>query len=185
MLSRSPKRAQAGVSIVEMIFVVALMVILLAVAVPSFAGWIERGRVRAAAETIHAGVQLARSEALTRNANVRFTLTSDGSWAVACTATTPECPDTGVIHARSGEEGKGNFTMQINGATPSASTGVTFVAHGRPLTSEVGRIAQVDVAVPSAVAGSMPSRAMRVLVSDFGRTRMCYPHAPVGSASRC
>lgn len=184
MLNRSRPAAQTGVSIVEMIFVVALMVILLTLAVPSFSGWLERSRVRGAAEAIQSGVQLARGEALARNANVRFTLASDGGWAVACTAVTPGCPNLEAIHVRSGAESAGSFTMLINSATPAASTGVTFVAQGRP-TVEAGRLAQVDLATPDAGVSTLSSRAMRILVSDFGRTRMCYPHAPSGSATAC
>lgn len=185
MLSRRCVRRERGASIVEMVFTVALLAILLSMAVPSFAGWLERSRVRGAAESIHAGIQLARSEALARNARVRFVVQPDGSWTVACTAVTPGCADTSNLHTRSGEESRGAFGMSINGANASANAGVTFLAPGRVDTGEAGHIAQIDLVVPTQFEEVLASRALRLVISDFGQTRMCYPHASTGSPTRC
>lgn len=185
MLNSPHRLRQRGVSVVEMVITVALLAIVLSLATPSFAGWLERSRVRAAAESIHAGVQLARSEALARNARVRFTIQPNGSWAVACTAVSPGCPDLLALHNRSGAESRGSFGMAINGTSATAAAGVTFSPQGRPDTTELSRITALDVAVPTHIASPLASRALRIVVSDFGRTRMCYPNAAAGSPTLC
>ncbi len=174
---------QFGVTAVEMIFTVALMAVLMPIAVPSFTSWLERYRVRGAAEAIHTGIQLARAEALARNASVRFSLDTNGSWSIFCINTTPGCPDTLVMHEHDASINQ-KFDMMVNGVAASATKVLTFTAQGRPITSETNRITQVDLATPSADAGSS-QRELRVVVSDFGRTRMCYPHAPTGNPTRC
>lgn len=71
ILSRT-RRGQFGVTAIELIFTVALVAVLMPIAVPSFTSWLERYRIRGAAEAIHTDIQLARAEALARNASVRF-----------------------------------------------------------------------------------------------------------------
>ncbi|MDZ7590763.1 MAG: GspH/FimT family pseudopilin [Rubrivivax sp.] len=185
MLKRSQGGAQRGISVIEMIFTVALLGILTQIAVPSFGGWMERQRVRSAAESIHAGIQLSRVEALVRNARVRFTLAADGSWSVACVATSPGCPSTADLHVRNGQETSGGITMAVNGSTATSATSVTYDAQGRLVTTEAGRIQQVDLLASAEADSLSSSSATRIVMSDFGRTRLCYPHASEGSPTRC
>jgi type IV fimbrial biogenesis protein FimT len=177
-------RRQGGVTVVELIFALALMAILMPIAVPSFTLWLERYRVRGAAEAIHAGIQLARAEALSRNASVRFSLSANGSWSIFCVTTTPGCPDTGSIHEHDAAINQ-RFDMTVNGELSSDTKVLTFSAQGRPITSEPNRITQVNLATPNTTDGASTMRELRVVVSDFGRTRMCYPHAPTGNPTRC
>lgn len=69
-------RSMAGFSLVELLIVVAIAGILLAVAAPSLLSNINTARIRGVAESIHTGISLARSEAIRRNAPMRFQLVS-------------------------------------------------------------------------------------------------------------
>jgi type IV fimbrial biogenesis protein FimT len=178
-LSGRVRPAQAGVSIVETVFAVMVLAILLSVAAPAYNSWIERHRVRAVTETMHAGIQLARAEALARNATVRIDIGDRGSWSIACTALTPGCPDLSTLHQRNGEENKGSFTLTV---TPSTATGVSFGPQGRTVGSG---ITQLDVATAASVDAQSPLRALRLTVSSSGRSRMCYPHSGSGNAITC
>lgn len=71
-----PPRANAGFSAVELMTVVAIAGILLAVAVPSLQSSIVSARTRGVAESLLNGLALARSEAIRRNAPMRFQLVS-------------------------------------------------------------------------------------------------------------
>lgn len=66
----------AGFSLVELMIVVAIAGILLAVAVPSLQHSINSARTRGVAESVLMGLAQARSEAIRRNAPMRFQLVS-------------------------------------------------------------------------------------------------------------
>jgi type IV fimbrial biogenesis protein FimT len=189
LLNQRLRDRQAGISVVEMMVVVALLGVLTALAIPSFSGWLERLRVRSAAEAIHTGIQLARVEALSRNAVVRFTLQPNGNWSVACAAssTAAGCDSTTALHSRAGAEGAGSFALSVNNSTATLSTDVTvdFLPQGTPDTSVAGYINQVDVVAANDVDSTSVSRALRVTLSNFGRSRLCYPNAAAGEATAC
>ena len=71
---RIPRRRLAGFSIVELVIAMLVGAILLRLAAPSFANWIANQRVRSTAEALLHGLNVARSEALRRNARVLFTM---------------------------------------------------------------------------------------------------------------
>lgn len=73
-----------GFSLIEMLVVVAIAGIALAIAVPSFQETMVNGRSRGVAESIQFGLLKARSEAISRNAPMRFQLVS--TLDATCTA---------------------------------------------------------------------------------------------------
>ncbi len=80
---------QRGISLVEMVVVMAIFAILTGLAVPSFNAWLANVQIRTATESIQNGLQLARAEAIRRNSPVMFWLTSGtnpltGDWLVGC-----------------------------------------------------------------------------------------------------
>jgi prepilin-type N-terminal cleavage/methylation domain-containing protein len=74
-----------GFSITEMMVVMAIAAVLLSVAIPSFTQSLTNSRLQAVAESIQSGLLRARSEAINRNAPIRFQLVSD--LTSACTLT--------------------------------------------------------------------------------------------------
>lgn len=177
---------QAGFTLVELMVVVALLGVLSALASPSFLGWLERTRVRSAAEAIHSGIQLARVEALSRNAPVRFTLQPSGAWSVACVSATTGagCTDINVLHSRPAAEGRGAYTLQVNSADFVVDKTVDFLPAGIPNTMNV-YIQQVDLLAAAGADSASMTRALRVNLSPFGRTRLCYPHGTAGTPTAC
>jgi type IV fimbrial biogenesis protein FimT len=81
---RWPQRA-AGFTLVEMMIALSILAILLVIAVPSFRDASLGARLASIANDMSASVQLARSEAIKRNAAVRLCASSDGSSCVAST----------------------------------------------------------------------------------------------------
>lgn len=75
-LSGPARRARGGFSLIETLVVVAIAGILLAIAVPSLQSSINSARTRGVAESVYTGLSLARSEAIRRNAPMRFQLVS-------------------------------------------------------------------------------------------------------------
>ena len=76
----------AGFTLVELLVVVAVISIFLAFAGPSLSGMVATQQVRNASYDLHATLNVARSEALTRNAAVTVTPTA-GDWALGWTVT--------------------------------------------------------------------------------------------------
>ena len=61
---------------------VTVFVVLTVLAIPSFNQWIANTKIRSTTESVLAGFQLARTEAVRLNRGVRMTLTADTSWSV-------------------------------------------------------------------------------------------------------
>lgn len=182
---------QRGVSLVELMVGLGLASILLMAGIPAFTTWLQNSQNRTAAESIMNGLQLARVEAVRRNAVVRFDLT-DGTglvaWNVGCVNVTDDCPAS--IQRRVAEDGLANARVGVDTAelpypTPagyfstaiSAGTGleagVSFDGMGRVPRGNLGSdISRIDVT--SATTNSVARRFV-VMVGTGGLIRMCDP----------
>jgi len=180
----------SGFSLIELMIGIAIVSLLMLIGAPSFSLWVQNTQVRTAAESIQNGLQIARTEAVRRNTNVRFNLTNAGgtvAWSVDCVNVTTDCP-TG-IQTRSGGEGGANARVGISvAALPSpipanyfntpitAGTGlpagVTFDGIGRVPTANIGTdITRIDITN----AARADARRMVVVIGTGGQTRMCDP----------
>ncbi|MCZ7563626.1 MAG: hypothetical protein M5U08_07250 [Burkholderiales bacterium] len=68
-------RSARGLTIIELLTGLVLLGILMVLAMPTFVQMLHNQKLRAGAESISAGLQIARTEALRRNAQVEFLLT--------------------------------------------------------------------------------------------------------------
>ena len=192
----TPRHLQAGLSLIELAIGLVIVAILIGVAIPSFQEWIQSTQIRTAADSIQNGVQLARAEAVRRNAPVRFDLTAANgtiAWNVGCVTVTAACPAT--IQSHSAAEGTASARAGTSTATPPSPVpagyygatlaagaglpaGVTFDGLGRVPTANIGAdITRVDVT--SAVNAN--ARRMVVVVGSGGLIRMCDPALSLAS----
>lgn len=175
---------------IELMIGLIILAILLSAGLPAFSLWIQNTQNRTAAESLLNGLQLARTEAVRRNADVRFNLTDASgliAWTVGCVSATANCPAT--IQSRSGSEGTSNAragidTAAIPSPAPAAQfstaiaggtglpAGVTFTGLGRVPSANIGTdITRIDItnaSVPSA-------RRLVVTIGAGGTIRMCDP----------
>jgi type IV fimbrial biogenesis protein FimT len=176
---------QRGLTLVELAVTIALAAVLYGIAVPSFSAWQGNSRIRASADTIHAGLRLARAESITRNASVAFTLQTNGDWSVSCTTVTTQCPAN--IHSRPGAEVRGGLslvTTQRDNVVATGAATVTFNSLGQPDAVDTS-LRRIDITVPSSIVPTSQSRAMRIVLTDFGLTRLCDPGATSGTPTAC
>lgn len=185
---------QHGVSMLELMIAVAIGSILLMIGIPSFQSWIQNTQIRTAAESVLDGLQLARTEAVRRNVNVRFNLTDSSgmvTWTVDCENVTASCP--AGIQTRAGIEGGTNarvgisvaaFPSPINagyfndpGAGAGLPAGVTFDGLGRvPARNIDGSANNDDITLISVTnAKSATARRMVIVIRSGGQVRMCDP----------
>ena len=189
MLIRRQK--QYGMSIIELMVVIAILAILLATAAPSFSTWLQTSQIRTATETIVSGLQLARSEAVRRNASMRFqfTTTVDGGcalnaagpdWVVSqgdpsgrCGAAPSDDADLGVDarikQVRSASEGTRNVVVAADAPL------VTFSSLGQVTPPATVTINVSNPAGGTCAAASGQMRCLRVVVTPGGQVRMCDP----------
>ena len=162
---------QSGVTLVELLASVAILAILAAIGAPSYATFIANSQIRSTTETIRNGLQVARAEAIKRNASVTFTLnTSDTSWVVGCAVTTANCPAT--IQSKAAKEGgSGTVTVAITGTNP-----VTF--------GNLGGATSYDVTVDNTSITTAKSKELRIRIGAGGNIRVCDPNISVTTDTR-
>ncbi len=184
---------QAGFTIIEMMIALTIMALLIFLALPNMSTWLNNTQIRTAGETLLAGINLARTEALRNNTVVMFQMTTslDSScalsttgtnWVVslanpagACETAPSSTAAPQIIQKKSGAEGSQRATV-----TADAST-IFFNGLGR-LASPGGaaNITQIDIANPAGVcqhvdAANGTMRCLRITISTGGQVKMCDP----------
>ncbi|HEX2011420.1 MAG TPA: GspH/FimT family pseudopilin [Roseateles sp.] len=195
---------QRGVGLIEAIVTLVVAGLLLAMAMPSFSIWLQNSRIRQTAESILAGLQFAKSEATTRNALVRFQLTSSvgddcaisgngSSWVVdvvdaaddsvegRCNATPSDSEAPGILMVRSATEGSGDTRVQATTAA-LVFNGLSRLspAPNGNITINVGN---ADGQRCAANGGDLS--CLRIVVTTAGQVRMCNPRFAAGDPQAC
>lgn len=174
-------RAQLGFNLIEVMVTLTVLAVLIALGAPAFSEWLQSQRVRASAEAIVNGMQVARGEAIRRNLPVKVVLDPPSSGWWICEGSVMPCDWTtlpaDLVQAKSGQEASGNAIAK---PSPDGAVSVTFSPLGSVVDNLDGtdRLTQVDVNYPlpsvcSADGGSM--RCLRVVVTPGGTIRMCDP----------
>ncbi len=183
MLGQPYILAQAGVTIIEAMIVLAITAILIMIGVPGLQSWFVSGQVTAKTEAILNGLQLARAEALRRNSRVFFTLGSDFSWTVGCVNAVGDLDGDGVadcpsiIQAKAAQEAGSGPTL--TGAGTATFNGIGMISTNADASAT---ISQIDV---SYTTGST-SKALRVLLTSGGQSRLCDPAVTTtGDPAKC
>lgn len=91
------KRPAAGFTLIEAVVALAVMAVLMAVGIPSMAGWLQARKAAAAAAFYKEGFQRARAEAVTHNSASRLVLIDNAKsgqqdWRVDICFPTPVTP---------------------------------------------------------------------------------------------
>lgn len=170
--------SQLGVTLIELMITLAVLAILVVLALPGYTRWIQNSQIRTASDAILNGLQLARAEAVQRNANVVFAFTSGTGWMVTSSNT--------VVQSRSAGEGSRNVVRTV---APATATRVTFNGLGRLGTNADASlpIASMVLDVPTTILSAADSRELTILISTSGQVRLCDPDLGLsaGDPRRC
>lgn len=203
-------KAIRGFSLVELIIGMLILSVLLALALPTFTDWLRNARVRTAAEAVLNGLQLARIEAVRRNAQVRFSLVNNltkdcvlapagPSWVVSlddptnalpdkCATPPSDAIDPRIIQSRNGAEGSAATTVAAGqNVYVFNSLGRLTAQPARDEDNVIGGIKIKSAAGEpcKTPGGSEPVRCLRVVVLFGGQIRMCDPALPPADAQAC
>lgn len=209
MLNRHPargvlrrERGSRGFTLIELMIAIALIAILTVLGMPSLSAYLQNAKLRSTTETFYSGLQMARAEAVRRNSQVQFVLTTDDpipfnqnttntaatakNWMVRVPS--PTAPGTYTfVEGKAMAEGATGQTSSTQGVqidTGGLST-VTFTGFG---ATTLGGAATFAFTNPTG-GSCAPSGAMRclnVVVSIGGQVKMCDPAVTaVGDTRRC
>lgn len=146
---------------------VAIMAILLVLVVPSFNTFLARGRLTGAAEALAQDLQLARSEALGRNADVTISFSSGAAWCYGSVVSTNACDCTDQVPPCSLRRvGSADYTGVNMGAT-------TFGANATTFTTRQGLTNAGTVEFTHPNAGNPGPAALRVSLGVGGQVSIC------------
>jgi len=169
--------AQQGFSIIEMMIAVTILAIAATVAVPAYSQFIGNTQIRSTTESIKNGIQLARAEAVKRNARVIFTLAANTSWSVGCTVVDAvNCPL--VIQSKAANEGSaGSVSVALVG-----NNNITFTSLGTLDTNVLGQLSQVNIDHKTIPA--QYTKDLRIIIGAGGNVRMCDPNVSATTDTR-
>jgi type IV fimbrial biogenesis protein FimT len=165
-----------GFTITEMMLVVAIVVVLAALAAPTFQTVLDRQRIRSAASNLNTDIQYARSEAVRKNDKVTMSFSASTTpWCYGIVTGTAACDCTTAgscaLKTVTGSEFR-NVTMTL---APSTDIGFTV----DPRQGQVSAIAGGGSgAATSAIAfGSTSTTDAQVLtrINSLGRVLQCAP----------
>ncbi len=192
MLRHARRRCDA-LSLVEMLAALSVAAIILALGVPTMARWMHAVEVRNSASDLVALLHLARSEAITRNQNMRLTLgDAQGHtiWTLGCVTVTASCPrslrakDAATRPARWGASpsiGAPALTAPLAAGLRMPAS-VTFNAYGAaPAIASGVEINRIDVVH----AADATVQRLVVMLSASGMVRLCDPNAAAGASLSC
>lgn len=181
---------QRGFTLIELLIGIAMVAMVLKFGLPGLGQWIQSSQIRNASESIVSGLQLARSEAVGRNTNVQFVLSSlvgggvASDWTVNCVTPSVNCPGASMtqteIQKRSAAEGSANAQVTAGQST------IVFNGMGRVTPTPAANIV-LNVTNPTGgtcAASSGTMRCLRITVSAGGQVRMCDPALSVSTNPR-
>ena len=184
------RRSPSAFTIIELVVTLAVFIVLVGLAAPSFTAFITNSKIRNAADNALQGLTLARAEAVRRNTSVSFQMvtdltsgcaasTSGTGWVVSlddptglCDVAPSDTTTPRIVQKQSGDEGARNVTVTATGASSAVFNGIGRVV-GTGIT-------QINFAHATAVCehtdpANGTARCLRILVTPGGQAKLCDP----------
>jgi type IV fimbrial biogenesis protein FimT len=175
-------KTSAGFTLIELIITITVLAIMLFIALPNFAIWIQNTQIRTAGEAILNGLQLARTEAVRRNVNVELRMDVSSGWTALVAA------GGEVIQSRLAGEGSSAALVTITSTNPAGVNPVntvTFNSFGSVVANADGTKTVTEIKIDSPALAAADSRDLCILIRAGGTVRMCDPHVATTDTRTC
>ncbi|HEY4081424.1 MAG TPA: GspH/FimT family pseudopilin [Burkholderiaceae bacterium] len=201
---RGSSNRMSGFSLAELMVTVLIASVLFAVSAPTFSGWIQSTRVRNTAGDIFAGIQRAKAEAVQRNIQARFQLTTNLNANCALTTSGTAWVVSQIDAATPTQDATGKCNLQIDSAatTPrllavrapdtssvqvaASQSSLVFNSLGKQVNPPAGDIT-INVSYSGGTCADAGGKltCLRIVVSPAGQARLCNPRFPAGDPQAC
>ncbi len=198
---------QRGITMMEVMVAIVIVAIMAGIAIPSFSTMIDNAQVRSTAESVQAGLQLTRGEAVRQNDRAQFLLTrnpdNSANWViVAASSSVPGSflASDGAITVQSAvaaEMGIGarlNVTADVQAVSGCCSVPLTtgMAATDSVVLDAFGKVVaqtftRIDIIKPGDTDANDQQRSRRrvILISKAGAPRLCRPSLPASNPQGC
>lgn len=147
-----------GLTLIELVIGLGILAVLMSLAVPSFGQYLQRQRLKAAAQGLELDLREARFEAARRGHPVYLNFRPGGDWCYAL-ATTPDCdchePQTCRLKTTRGSDLRGVHLLEAQGVRFDPATG------------------QVETPGTAAIWAAAGGERVKVSVGAMGRPAVC------------
>lgn len=160
-----------GVTLIEFLAVLLITSILAAIAIPAFTSALHKHRAKNAAETLHAHLRLAKTEAINRNQriNVNFKVGTDGTWCYGLKlGNTCDCSIAGSCHLDSVEKVVSSIDF------PNTKMQISLSSPGDRLTFDNVR-GIMDSTFGNVRFYTTENKEVRLIINRLARFRFCSP----------
>jgi Tfp pilus assembly protein FimT len=154
-----PKQRK-GLTLIELIVMLAVVMILTLIAIPSFTNITQHYRITSAAENLYAALQYARTESIKQNANIYVSFTTGDSWcyginsgstcncatAGSCNLGSYSAPGPGLLSlSATGLSSNSIYYSSVHGGVSSAAT-ITFTLYGQSslITTSISTLGEIQ-----------------------------------------
>lgn len=193
---RRPRWIQ-GVTMIELMVALAILGISLLMVIPAFSTWLRNAQVRSQAESLQSGLQMARAEAVRRNAAVRLQITSDLSdnctlvtagtqWvsnlgssvspASHCASAISDSTSPYLLQRSAGSSSLSNALITASQSTLAFDSLGRLTATTNPSTTVSASVTfQITAPSGTCIAAAGDTRCLNLVVSPGGQIRLCDP----------
>jgi type IV fimbrial biogenesis protein FimT len=176
------RRRQLGLTMVELCTTCTVAATLVGTAVPSYRDWVERKALEGRAFELGTDLQLARSEAVSRNTSLRMSFASDaqGSCYVVHTGAANACSCLGDAPAVCS-----GGAQAVRSAYLPARAGVRVQPAGAATSVLFDAVRGTVTPTLTVQLTDQRGRAIHQVVNVMGRVRACSPHGRVPGVKAC
>ncbi|MBK6865937.1 MAG: GspH/FimT family pseudopilin [Ideonella sp.] len=178
MKSHRGARCAAGFTLIELMVTISLIVVVMALAAPSFTAFQRNAQLTSSANTLLSSLSAARAEAMKRGRNVTVTPSAGSNWGSGWIVFVDE-DASGTMNgteAALATEPAPESTITI-ATVPTGTAYVMFNGSGYPrLTSGAFQASSIDF------THTLSGEQRRIVSSPAGRLRICKPDSTTCAA---
>jgi len=195
------RRLAGGVTLVELMVALSILAITLYAMLPGVTDWVRGISVRNSGESLKAGIERSRMEALRRNTAMSFWLVSEpggkgltnacevsskgSSWVVSGMNPDGQCaevPSTTVapqlVERWASSDGANAVNVSATDTDGNPADHISFTSLGQ-VSAAAGSASRIDIAHANG------GRALRITIDAGGAVRLCDPAVGADDPRRC